>query len=118
MRVYITKNSEYPVFNAGGIEAITALQGANKGKLYGILGFYGDKTPVTITHGAITLHFYSNKTGRLERITPEDLPNLLDKTAEKGKMIVSRLLTDRGEFAPAETPWVMMITSPIQEIRE
>ncbi|HTZ41863.1 MAG TPA: hypothetical protein VMC07_01485 [Candidatus Omnitrophota bacterium] len=118
MRVYVTKNTEYPVFDANGIEAIMAVKGENKDRLYGILGFYDDNTPIVITQGSITLNFYSKKEGGLERITPEDLPKLLDKTAERGKSIVSRLLTERGEFAPIETPWVMMVTSPIQEIRE
>jgi hypothetical protein len=117
MKVYVTKNSEYPVFDAGGMEAIIAIRGETKGKLYGIVGFWNEQTPVEIEmYSGEGTAFFSKGDGNL--IPYDDLPKFLDQTAEKEKRIVSRLLTDEGKFVPIGTLWDILITSSIQEIRE
>ncbi|HTY43909.1 MAG TPA: hypothetical protein VMC80_01580 [Patescibacteria group bacterium] len=118
MKVYVTKNSEYPVFNAGGLDAIMANKGENKDKLYGIVGFWDKQTPVMITYGRDGVDFFSTKDGKSELIPYDDLSKFLDQTAGKGKRVVSRLLSERGNFVEVGTPWDIIITSSIQEIRE
>ncbi len=114
MKIYVTKNSEYPVTMIGELEAITAIE-ENKGKLYGILGFWDDKTKIGAHTFQGEVEFIS---GGGERINYDNLSKLLDNTPKRGKQIVARLLGEDKKFVRQGTPWDIMITSPIQEIRE
>lgn len=117
MTIYVTRNSKYEVTKIGELEAISANKGQNMGKPYGVVGFLDDDTPIEVIHVNNNLLFYSTRNMTKEYIEYDDLPRFLEKTAERGKRIVARLLTEEGKLSRVGmTPMDIMVTSGIQDI--
>ena len=119
MKTYVTEHNKYPVSLVNGLETIRSRRGEHKGSLYGIIGFVHQNSNLLVKRENGELNFYSEMNMKLNLVSRAELPNHLEKIAQRGSVIIAQMLTlgDDREFVNNRTEDIM-ITSKIKDIVE